>query len=171
MNIWEHQNEYKKNLRILTKDGKVFIGKMLSILDADDLEENEAQVHIETESGILALRESEIKSIKSIMTDLEISLLRDLRNRIENRLSAIYEQPLEVDGQKCFLQGKQHYFMITALPLESPGALVIEHADSFEEATISKYGRSEDGDLFWLDEYDNDEDKMFAAMLREIEDD
>lgn len=65
MNIWEFQNEFKKNLRILTKDGKVYIGKMLSILDADDLEEDEAQVHIETETGILALRESEIESINT----------------------------------------------------------------------------------------------------------
>lgn len=81
----------------------------------------------------------------------------------------IYKQPFEVNGQKCFLQGKQHYFMITALPWEPPGAIVIEHADSYEEATISKYGRFEDGDLFWLDEYENDENKMFDAILREIE--
>ena len=109
------------------------------------------------------------KEGKIIMTDLEIQTLSNLRDRIENRISLVYEQKLVVNGQKCFLQGKEHYFMITGLAIEPPGALVIEHAESYEEATISKVGRFEDGDLFWIDEYDGDEEKMFQAMMREIE--
>lgn len=44
------------------------------------------------------------------------------------------------------------------------GALVIEYAADYDEADAN---RLEDGDLFYLDELD--EDAMFDAMLREIE--
>ena len=43
-------------------------------------------------------------------------------------------------------------------------ALVIEYADNYEEARINRF---EDGDLFYLDEMN--EETMFQAMLREIE--
>lgn len=43
-------------------------------------------------------------------------------------------------------------------------ALVIEYAENYEEARLNRF---EDGDLFYLEEMD--EDTMFQAMLREIQ--
>ena len=96
--------------------------------------------------------------------------LSKLRKRIENKIAGLYEKKLVINGQNCYLQGKEHYFLITGLWFGLSGALVIEHADSYEEATISEVGRFEDGDLFYLEDFAGDEDKMLQTMIREIED-
>ncbi|MGN0409296.1 MAG: hypothetical protein ACI4E3_02690 [Candidatus Fimousia sp.] len=48
--------------------------------------------------------------------------------------------------------------------LKSFGAIVIEYAETIEEAEKNMF---EDGDLFYLDELD--ENQMFEQMIREIE--
>lgn len=65
MNIWDYQGISKK-VTIKTKTGNSYTGKVLSVLDADDLEADEPQLSIETESGIYGIWESEIETIEVI---------------------------------------------------------------------------------------------------------
>ena len=61
MNIWDY--EYKKNVRLETKDGKVYNGTVIDIMDTDEMDTKEPMVDIETSEGIFGIWESEIKSI------------------------------------------------------------------------------------------------------------
>lgn len=65
MNIWDYQDVSEK-VRLETKDGKVYIGYIISVLDADDIEADEPQLSIETEEGIYGIWESEIAIVKVI---------------------------------------------------------------------------------------------------------
>ena len=67
-------------------------------------------------------------------------------------------------GPRSFFLGPDGATLFAFDYLGPYGALVIEYAEDYDEA-IS--GRLEDGDLFFLDEMD--EDAMFQAMLQEIE--
>lgn len=65
MNIWDYQGISEK-VKLETKDGKVYTGSIISILDADDLEANEPQLSIETSDGIYGIWESEIQNMEVI---------------------------------------------------------------------------------------------------------
>ena len=80
---------------------------------------------------------------------------------LEKRFSERYETHL-IENRQCFLRPDG---MLFALDYLGPyGALVIEYAESIEEAKLNRF---EDGDLFYLEEMD--EDTMFRAMIQEIE--
>jgi hypothetical protein len=67
-------------------------------------------------------------------------------------------------GPRSFFLGPDGATLFALDYLGPYGALVIEHAADYNEALAN---RLEDGDLFYLD--DLDEDAMFKAMLQEIE--
>lgn len=87
-------------------------------------------------------------------------MLKRLEN-LENRLKNRYEQ-IEVNNRNCFLLENGEIIQLTGL--KSFGAIVIEYAETMEEAEKNMF---EDGDLFYLDELD--ENQMFEQMIREIE--
>ena len=70
--------------------------------------------------------------------------------------------PLKVNGQSCFYTATGGVVVVDSLP--SYNALVLGHAYNLAEAEQNRF---EDGDLFYLDEMD--EDAMLAAMILEIE--
>lgn len=81
--------------------------------------------------------------------------------KMENRLSGMFEG-VEINGKRCFLTAQGSVFHVCGLG-GTYNSLVIEYADNLEDA---KMNRMEDGDLFPMDEYD--EDEMFQAMIKEI---
>jgi len=83
--------------------------------------------------------------------------------RLETRFERRYEVVSSPDRKKCFRVNDGEYFMVTGLT--AFGGVIIEHAFSKQEAEKNLF---EDGDLFYLNEMD--EDTMFKAMMREIED-
>lgn len=89
-------------------------------------------------------------------------MLKRLKN-IENKLKDIYKA-LEVNGENCFL--KESGEVIHLFGMEEFNALCIEYAENIETAKKNLY---EDGDLFYIDEMN--EEEMLTAMLREIEQD
>ena len=94
---------------------------------------------------------------------METSSLEDVRNRIDNRIADRYPSPFEIDGQRCYLFGKDHYFMITPFHFEYD-SIIVEHAHSLEEAKKNLF---EDGDRFYLDEMTDDE--IYDAIINEVE--
>lgn len=62
MNIWDY--EYKENVKITTNDDQMFVGTVIDIVYADESEEGENTVSIETEKGIIGIKESEISKIE-----------------------------------------------------------------------------------------------------------
>lgn len=83
---------------------------------------------------------------------------------LEQRMKEHYEIIFEVLGKKCFKARDNEFFMLTRLSWAN--AIVIEHAETEHEAKKNMF---EDGDLFYMDELD--EDAMFEEMRKEIEDD
>ena len=67
-------------------------------------------------------------------------------------------------GSRMFFLSSDGVTLFSLDCLGPCGALVIEYAADYDEAAAN---RLEDGDLFYLDELD--EESMFQAMLREIE--
>jgi len=67
-------------------------------------------------------------------------------------------------GARAFFLGPDGASLFAIDYLGPYGALVIEYAEDYDDALAN---RLEDGDLFYLDELD--EESMFQAMLREIE--
>ena len=65
MNIYEFEN--KKNVKIVTDDGKEYIGTVLSIMDENEMDNMEPMVDIETQNGIFGILESEIASMEIIL--------------------------------------------------------------------------------------------------------
>lgn len=82
--------------------------------------------------------------------------------KLESRFEEKYELFSKPGEKKCFYVNDGEYFMVTGLV--NFGSIVIEHALSKRDAERNMF---EDGDLFYLDELD--EDAMFEAMIREIE--
>ncbi len=81
---------------------------------------------------------------------------------LERRFGEIYERIPDISERKCFKAREDEIFMITVL--EWAEALVLEHADSEEDARKNLF---EDGDLFYLEEFD--EEQMLKEMIQEIE--
>lgn len=80
---------------------------------------------------------------------------------LETRFSDSYEKCM-VGSRRCFLLPDGTLFALDCL---GPyGALVIEYAENIEDAKMNRF---EDGDLFYLENLD--EETMYQAMLSEIE--
>ncbi len=84
------------------------------------------------------------------------SRLMSLEKKFDSSFPSCY-----VNGTKCYKNKQSCLFLIDAF--NSENALVIEYADNEDEAKLNRF---EDGDLFYLDELD--ENEMFARMLNEI---
>lgn len=82
-----------------------------------------------------------------------------LNERLKHRYDSI-----EIDKSTCFIINEGIVCRIASLGGEY-NALVIEYADNLEKANRGLFG--EDGDLFYMDELD--EDKMFDAIIKEID--
>ena len=80
---------------------------------------------------------------------------------LRNRLAEKYEL-CEVKGKKCFRSDADNYFW--PFLFVEWGAVAVEHARGIRDALLSRF---EDGDLFYLDEMDDD--ALLAAVLQEIE--
>ena len=102
------------------------------------------------------------------MTSTEEKCLIERRDKLEERFKHRYPIPFTLrNGKPCFQAHNDHYFLLTALRPQGEGVdgfIVIEHADSLEEAMLPRF---ENGDSFYMD--DMTEDEMFEAMVREIE--
>lgn len=83
-------------------------------------------------------------------------------NRIDERLARIYEKE-SVAGRECFKHVSGMRFRLFEFPGEN--ALCIEYAENYEEAQKNRF---EDGDCFSIEEFT--EEKIFEAMIKEIED-
>ena len=90
------------------------------------------------------------------------------RSRTKVRAAALEKRFAEkfsnftIGSRSCF--GLPDGRVIALDTLGAYDALVIEYADNYEEARINRF---EDGDLFYLDELD--EESMFQIMLQEME--
>ncbi len=82
---------------------------------------------------------------------------------VEKEIAKKYKSPFSLDGQNCYLYGKDHYFKVTLLYIDD-GAIVVEHAHSLVEAKKNFF---EDGDLFYIDEMA--EDEIVDAIINEVE--
>ena len=94
--------------------------------------------------------------------------LMELRSKTRSRLQALkvllsdrYDKRV-INDKDCFLLPNGVLISLGGFP--DFGAIVVEYAENFEEAKLNRF---EDGDLFYLEEMD--EETMFRAMLREIE--
>ncbi len=98
------------------------------------------------------------------MNSMELKRKIDERiTALERRMEEYYEMVFEVLEKKCFKARDDEFFMLTRLAWAN--AIVIEHAETEDEARKNVF---EDGDLFYMDELD--EDAMFEEMRKEIED-
>ena len=97
------------------------------------------------------------------MTAKEREQRRARRLAMEKLFSQQFEKITERDDAfvYCGTEG-EFYFRIDEFPDEF--ALVIEYVENKKHAIQGIFG--EDGDLFYLDEMD--EDEMFEAMCREV---
>ena len=66
MNIWDFQYEYQHNIKLKDIDGNVYIGRLLDIMDVDEMDTEEARVTLENKNGIISFSESEIVSMEVI---------------------------------------------------------------------------------------------------------
>lgn len=89
--------------------------------------------------------------------------LIDVVKQVERSIGQRYECPFRINGQRCFLYGQDHYFMITGLDWEEK-SIVVEHAHSLEEAKRDMF---EDGDRFYVDEMT--ENEIVDAIIDEVE--
>lgn len=96
------------------------------------------------------------------MTPREMKFqIKERSKSLEIRFERVYEK-MEIGEWTCFVRSDGSLFTLDyLLPY---GALVIGYADNEAEAKLNRF---EDGDLFYLE--DMDEETMFEAMLREIE--
>ena len=85
-------------------------------------------------------------------------LTKKRRNDLETRFAEQFET-LPISGNLCFRKLDGTIFSVCSFPGEA--AMVIEYADSYEDAALNRF---EDGDRFYLDEMN--EETMFQAMLR-----
>lgn len=85
------------------------------------------------------------------------------KDSLNQKLVQKYEGVTFNDTQ-CFLLSNGMVFRIDTIG-GNLDALVLEYADSIEMAKKNVFG--EDGDLYYMSELD--EDAMFNAMIREIE--
>lgn len=95
------------------------------------------------------------------MTQKENRLKR--KEILEQRLANRYEN-IMINGKVCFLLSNGVVCRLDSMG-DTYDALVIEYADDLKLAKKNVFG--EDGDLFYMDKFD--EDKMYQAMVKEIE--
>lgn len=95
------------------------------------------------------------------MTQKESRLKR--KEILNERLAQHYENTI-INGDICFLLSDGSVCRLDSMGDEC-NALVIEYADSLDMAKKNMFG--EDGDLFFMDELD--EDAMFRAMIEEMD--
>lgn len=96
---------------------------------------------------------------------MELMNLECLDQRVKNleeRFEMKYGTPFLVWDKKCFTANENEFFRISRLSWLN--AIVVEHAFSEAEAKKNMF---EDGDLFYMDEFS--EDEMFDGMIKEIE--
>lgn len=124
--------------------------RLVSDFSKEELERWEEMKH-EKFSPII-LTEEEYWYMKKQISEREHNLLQ--------KLSEYFEQ-LYIRECRCFRKTDGTIFKLTKFPGEC--ALVIEYADSYEDALLHRF---EDGDRFYLE--DMDEETMFGAMLQEI---
>lgn len=89
------------------------------------------------------------------MTDIE-----KYKNYIDDCLRKT-NRSVNINGKKCFVLSTNVVIHIDMI--KNIGALVVEYADNIDEAKINRF---EDGDLFYIDEYD--EGNMLKSILNEI---
>lgn len=83
--------------------------------------------------------------------------------KLEQWMKERYEIAFEVRNKKYFKTENGEIFKLTRMAWAN--AVVVEYAENYEEALISRF---EDGDVFYMDEFD--ESAMYNAIIREIED-
>lgn len=100
------------------------------------------------------------------MTDMEKNFGERIAN-LEERFKQRYAVPFTVwDGQRCFQARSNRFFLVSGFTFpDAAQVIVLEYANSLEEAKLPRF---EDGDLYYMDEMD--EEEMFQAMIKEIED-
>ena len=99
---------------------------------------------------------------QSIMNLMELRKEKENRiNRLEMLFAERYKQ-LNIHDMLCFRKKDGTIFHIVNFP--ESGAILIEYAESYDEAMIFRF---EDGDRFYVQ--DMDEETMFQAMIDEIE--
>lgn len=82
------------------------------------------------------------------------------KDSLEQKLSQCFEKT-QIRGKRYYRKNDGSVFTLSKFP--GAYALVIEYAESYEDAVLY---RLEDGDLFYLE--DMDEETMFQRMIREI---
>lgn len=94
------------------------------------------------------------------MTEKEMRLKRidDINGMLEKKYKSI-----KINGTTAFLSEKGPVFRVDSIG--DFNAIVVEYSDNIELAKKGIFG--EDGDLFYMDEMD--EEQMFDAMIEEIE--
>lgn len=66
VNVWEYANDLPI-VNVIVLDGNSFLGRVVNVIDAEELEENEDYIAVEAESGeIRMFGESEISSIERV---------------------------------------------------------------------------------------------------------
>ena len=96
------------------------------------------------------------------MTQTEMkSRLLKRSEALESRFSGMYEKRI-MNGRSCFIRPDGSIFTLDCLV--SYGAIVIGYAENKDEALQERF---EDGDLFYLENID--EETMYQSMLQEIE--
>ena len=66
VNVWEYANDLPV-VNVIGLDGNSFLGRVVNVIDAEELEENEDYIAVESESGeIRMFGESEISSIERV---------------------------------------------------------------------------------------------------------
>lgn len=93
-------------------------------------------------------------------TEMKSKLLKR-SEALESRLSVAYERRI-VNGLTCFARPDGSFFTLDCLV--SYGAIVIGYAENKNDVLQERF---EDGDLFYLE--DMDEETMYQSMIQEIE--
>lgn len=89
--------------------------------------------------------------------------INDRVANLEQRIREHYNIAFQLSGKDCFTTGNDEFFMLTGLSWAN--AVVVEYAESEQEAKKNIF---EDGDLFYVEELD--ENEMFDAIIKEIGD-
>ena len=94
------------------------------------------------------------------MIEKEKKLINDRKKLLEQWFEKDFES-IMINNERCFCKPSGEIFVISKII--SFNALVIEYAENISAATNNDF---EDGDLFYMDEYD--EKSMYEKMLQEI---
>ena len=95
------------------------------------------------------------------MNDLLI-LKGEIEKLLEKEFDSLYLKNPKAEGRRAFIKTNGEVFCIDIIP----GCLVIEHADSLEDAERLTL---EDGGLYYYGDYNNSHE-MLEDMLKEVND-